>query len=100
MGDLIPIPLLTAVEVGNTQTVRRLIDEGADITAQSLLGITGLTASCHKGNLEIVDLLIKAGADLELGNPKPRFLASESGHEKVVDLLLKQGADINAQVEN
>ena len=99
MGDLIPIPLLTAVEVGNTQTVRRLIDEGADINVQSKLHFphTALTTACRRGHLEMVDLLIKAGANLELGEPTPMMFASFEGHENLVTLLLKQGANINVQ---
>ena len=58
MVELTPPTLRTAVEAGNTRTVRRLIDEGADINAECLLGLTGLTSACIEGNLEIVDLLI------------------------------------------
>ena len=45
MEDLILPPLVMAVEAGNTQTVRQVIDECADINAQSVSRDTVLTLS-------------------------------------------------------
>lgn len=63
---------------------------------------TALTLACAGGHEELVELLIKRGADIEHRDKKgftPLILAATAGHEKVVDILLNHGADIEAQSE-
>lgn len=63
---------------------------------------TALTLACAGGHEELVELLIKRGADIEHRDKKgftPLILAATAGHEKVVDILLNNGADIEAQSE-
>ena len=47
------------------------------------------------GNLANVELLLKAGADVNFGNSL--YTASKSGHVDIVRLLLNNKADINLQ---
>nr|XP_022303149.1 uncharacterized protein LOC111110817 isoform X2 [Crassostrea virginica] len=59
---------------------------------------TPLTAASHAGHVDIVDLLIKSGADCnKSGNPgdTPICYASGAGHVDIVDMLIKNGADCN-----
>lgn len=60
---------------------------------------TPLTVACHLGDLNIVEELIKAGADVNLrdNTHKPLTLACEEGHVGVVKLLIKAGANINVK---
>lgn len=58
---------------------------------------TPLTAACLKGFSEIVQLLVVAGADIDLQDAShtPLTAACENGHLKVVAILTKEGADVN-----
>ncbi|KAK8103120.1 hypothetical protein PG984_016266 [Apiospora sp. TS-2023a] len=62
---------------------------------------TPLLMAINKGNLPIVDLLLKAGATVNYPARRgfrstPLQKACENGHLEIVELLLQQGADINA----
>jgi ankyrin repeat protein len=54
-----------------------------------------------RGYTELVDLLLQAGADVnvapECGGGTALIYASINGYEEIVRLLLKAGADINAK---
>ncbi len=53
-----------------------------------------IQSASYKGNLSIVDLLLRQGADVNLGeSSSAQHEASKRGHVSVVDLLLKSGAD-------
>ena len=54
--------------------------------------------SSSKGHLEIVNLLLQAGADPNQRNKdekSPLYLASLKGHTEIVRILLNFGADIH-----
>ncbi|KAI8796893.1 ankyrin-3 [Biomphalaria glabrata] len=52
-------------------------------------------------NMEIISMLLKAGADVNAGSPvdnlTPLFLACKAGCLQAVKLLVKEGADVNSQ---
>lgn len=55
-----------------------------------------LHAACREGNLEIVELLLQAGADIQGRNPVGEtclFTATQWRHQEVVRLLLRRGID-------
>lgn len=57
---------------------------------------TSLISSCTKGHASIVELLIKAGADVNCGDLQtPLMAACYQGHLNIVDMLIKAGADVN-----
>ncbi|KAJ6492536.1 ankyrin repeat-containing domain protein [Mycena vitilis] len=58
---------------------------------------SALQAACWKGNMEIVQLLLGHGANVNVRGHKDSALqaASEKGHVEIVRLLLEKGADIN-----
>jgi ankyrin repeat protein len=45
-----------------------MIEKGADINAQTRIGVTPLHACSETGVLEIVDLLLSAGANVNLAD--------------------------------
>jgi hypothetical protein len=72
---------------------------GADVNARSLYGSTPLHYAAYKGNLSIVELLVRRGADPNSRNmygSTPLHEASSNGHVGVVRLLLDKGADPSA----
>ncbi|XP_064092419.1 ankyrin repeat domain-containing protein 17-like [Macrobrachium nipponense] len=70
----------------------------ADINAQTEeTQETALTLACCGGFRDVADLLIKAGADLELGASTPLMEAAQEGHRDLVEYLIDAGANVNAQ---
>lgn len=90
-----------AARNGNTETVKRLIAEGADIQAiDSETALTPLVEAALAGDREIVVLLIEKGAD-PAGRDGKGFTAlhaaAHMGHVDIVELLIDQGVDLNDQ---
>lgn len=58
-------PLIVAVQVSSIQIARRLLEAGADVNAhdETRIGDTALHHAVEKGTLEMVELLLKAGAN-------------------------------------
>lgn len=81
----------------DTNEVRRLISEGADLNAQDGQGMTALHAAAYGGCVETVRALLEAGADPTLETLgsfplRPAHLARAQGHLEVVALLVKYNA--------
>ncbi len=57
--------LFDAIETVNYDRVKLAIDSGIDINSPNDRGQTPLTVACRQGNLEIVDLLVAAGAQMQ-----------------------------------
>ena len=55
--------LIEAVKSGNTESVKELIESGADVNKQDKQGWTPLNWAAGAGNLEMVELLLENGAD-------------------------------------
>lgn len=81
-------PLHIAVELGFCETVRTLLDCGADLTIpEKSTGNTPLLAAASKGNVEIGKLLLSRGADINsqpVANTKTTALSisSEKGNKQ------------------
>src|SRR3989338_6398221 len=101
--------LVAACLANDAALVLRLISED-DETLNELLefrnsrGRTALVATCYDGGgVEVVTLLLAAGADVEAQDPTgmtPLMMASYDGNVKVVDALLVAGARPEAQHPN
>ena|ERR1051325_4264832 len=62
--DLGRTPLMAAVEAGNIESVKLLLDAGADVNARDQEhGNTAIRAAAFAGSPELVKLLLAAGAD-------------------------------------
>ena len=92
--------LLDAVKEGDAQAVRSLLASGADANAAQGDGLSALHVGAQQGNVELVNLLIAAGAKLEaktrIGGYTPLHVASQGAHAEVVRALLKANADPTA----
>jgi len=83
-------PLMVAAAFGHVDTVRVLLDAGADVNAKDLTGWTPLHAAAFKGNLEIVRLFLERGAVAEPSTwflESPWVMAEELGYTEIVPLL-------------
>ena len=88
-----------AVQLNDIEIVRERLDEGANVNTwrDEYFGPI-LKIAARLGHLEIVELLIERGADLEAmddlgGRP---LMAPQSGQTQVVKMLLSHGAEIDA----
>jgi ankyrin repeat protein len=58
--------LFEAIATINYDRVKRAIDSGASLDRPNERGQTPLAVACRQGNLEIVDLLVAAGAQMQV----------------------------------
>jgi ankyrin repeat protein len=84
-----------AVMRGDTAAVRALIQKKADVNAAQDDGATALHWAVYRDNVEVVDLLLRAGAKSTANREgmTPLAMAALYGNPQIVDRLLKAGAD-------
>jgi ankyrin repeat protein len=86
--------LIAAIQEGDSNTVALLL--GAGVNPNGYSGTTPLNAAAEGGRLEIVRLLIKHGASVNLKCVDERTpLMASVAYPKVVKLLLLRGAKVN-----
>ena len=90
-------PLYYASLAGLLETVRTLLDMGADVDALGGLLKTALIAASTKGYIKIAQLLLEKGAGVNLESWYGNALqaASSRGYTEIVQLLLEKGAEVN-----
>jgi ankyrin repeat protein len=89
-----------AAKHGHNEIAELLIENGADVSAKSLKGLTPLHYAAVNGHKEIAELLIAKGADVYAkseGGETPLVYAVAEGQEEVVDLVIAAGTDVNTK---
>jgi outer membrane protein assembly factor BamB len=101
-GDAPEELLWAAAKQGDAATVARLIEQGVDVNAPARYGATALTFASDRGHAAVVELLLKAGAHVDVRdtfyNARPIAWAAANNHPAVVTLLLKHGASGGAEI--
>ncbi|MEW6028810.1 MAG: ankyrin repeat domain-containing protein [Chloroflexota bacterium] len=95
-------PLGLACFFGQFETAEYLIKAGAMVNSPSRngLNVTPLQSAAAGGHLEIVQLLLKNGANpnvRETGGFTPLHAASENGDVEMIHALILAGADLHAK---
>jgi len=88
-----------AAQHGDKAAVRTLLQAKADVNTPQADGTTGLHWAAQADDLELADLLIRAGAKVSAANvagATPMLLASTNGSAAMLQRLLAAGADANA----
>jgi len=90
-------PVADAAMRGDTETVRALLRDGADVNAAQGDGMTALHWTALQGDVATMQVLLYAGANLgsttRLGGYTPLHLASKEGRGAAVATLTAAGSD-------
>ena len=90
-------PLIYAAEAGFKGIVKELLQADADVNAIDVFDWTALLVAVDKGQSEVVEILLKAGANLEVDEEPVLIYAVYKNHTGIARLLLAANADINAR---
>jgi ankyrin repeat protein len=97
-------PVAEAAMSGDRDTVRTLLKQGQDVNAAMGDGMTALHWAAKKGDVELAQMLLYAGANVKamtrLGGYTPIIMASETGNAQMIEMLLKAGADGKVATSN
>jgi ankyrin repeat protein len=96
---LLDMFLLGAIEMGESISAQFFLTAGADVNRAAWKDKkTLLQLASEEGNREIVELLLKHGADINQADDEGRtalFKVVNKGYRDIVKLLLDHGADVN-----
>ena len=94
--------LIEAAQQERVKAARKLLAAGVDVNSATRYGATALFFACDKGNVELVELLLEHGADVNISdtfyNATPLtwtlFNAADSAdHRRIALMLLEHGAE-------
>ena len=93
-------PVADAAMRGDKEALRTLLKQGADVNQSQGDGMTALHWVATSGNMELVEMLLYAGANVRattrLGGYTPLHIASQAGQGAVIDALAVAGAPVDA----
>ncbi|CAH0392727.1 unnamed protein product [Bemisia tabaci] len=83
--------LFSAIARNDSYQIECCVQAGAILNARNIDGVTALYMAVHSGNSNIVNLMLKHKANVELGTNKgnPLLIAVASGNEDLIHMLLK-----------
>lgn len=92
---------MKAAKKGDREKIIQLLKAHADINARNKKGFTALALASRKGDLGIVQLLLRAGAEVNTADSESGITPLESavmgGHVEIAKALLDAGANVNAR---
>ncbi|KAG2696653.1 hypothetical protein I3843_07G067000 [Carya illinoinensis] len=95
-------PLIWAAGHGQKDAVKVLLEHHANPNIETDDDITPLLSSVAAGSLASLELLIQAGAKVNIsaGGATPLHIAADNGSLEIINCLLKAGADPNVTDED
>ena len=94
-SKLLGTPLCQATFPTDARAIKLLLSKGADVTLRDSRNATALCFAAAQGNLNAVEILLKAGAGSELSDGQALMRAVTRGHLKTAESLLLTGAEPN-----
>lgn len=97
-------PVSIASIYGFNDTVKKLVENKANINIQDANGLTPLMYAIEQNNKELANFLIENGADVNISEREydrtPIFYAVEKKDTNAITLLISKGANVNATDKN
>lgn len=94
-------PFRRACIIGNYETIKYLIDIGVNVTASKSQGlINAVNGYGTHMNLDVINILLDHGADVNTSNGMALVIACKYGHLELVKLLIKRGANVKSMNYN
>ncbi|CAM8961567.1 unnamed protein product [Rhodiola kirilowii] len=81
-----------AAEQNRLDLLKIIVEYGGDVTLPKCSGTTALHTAVSEGNVEMVEFLLKQGAEADkpdIHGWSPRGLAEHQGHEEILNMLQK-----------
>eukprot|EP01036_Dinobryon_divergens_P032240 gene32240-41786_t len=94
--------LMYSIHRGQVETVKLLLDRGANVDARNVDGWSPLWIAAHYGHVEILKMLLAKGAKIESTDNDgwtALISAAASGQTNAVACLLQEGANVEARDE-
>jgi ankyrin repeat protein len=99
------ISIYDAARRGDIVAVKQHIAAGTDVNVMKIVGLEALTPlrlAAQYNQLEVVELLIAEGADVnakeDIYGRTPLFwAATKEGHKEIAEILITKGADVNVK---
>jgi ankyrin repeat protein len=96
-----PADLIDATKRQDVAAVRALLARRPDVNGRAADGSTALHWAAQRNDPELVDLLVRAGANAKAStryNVPPLYFAALNGNARIMERLLGAGADPNGTV--
>jgi ankyrin repeat protein len=94
-------PVASAAERGDSEAVKQLLKDGADVNASMGDGMTALHWAAERGDVQLTNILLYAGANVaavtRVGQYTPLHVAARTGNASVVKALLAGHAVVDAR---
>lgn len=92
--------LILAAREGQVPTVKALLSYKPNVSHRNLAGDSALMLATLRGDLEMVNLLLEAGAEFDHDGWTPLIYAAFEGHLELVERFLALGANVNVLAPN
>ena len=89
--------LWRAAKYESSDTVLRLIQEGAEVSSKDRYGDTGLHFSAYRGDESVMRTFLEHGIDINIrgASQKTALMDATWGHYSCVQILLERGANLD-----